>query len=115
MRGVIFERAAKYDRRTAFGFDAFLNSLLNNARRCPHADVLPRLFPADGRKRSQVTLNQRLDRRQVETADEDKCEVARVGKAILVECQGFVEIPRVDRLYSVRAPSEVILISGGGE
>ena len=57
-----------------------------------------------GRQAAEIPLDQRLHRRQIEAADEDEREVARVGEAVLVERQRLVEVPLVDRRRRRHAP-----------
>ena len=86
----------KHDRDLALRLDPLLDRLLDDAGRRSHADVLPRLLPADRRQGAEIALDQRLHRRQVEAADEDEREVAGVGEPVLVERQRLVEVPLVD-------------------
>src|SRR5688572_13519957 len=48
------------------------------------------------RKTRQIALDERLHRRQIEASDKHKGEVARVGKAIVVEREGSLEAQLVD-------------------
>lgn len=54
---VVFKRPAEDDGRLAFRLDALLDLFLDDARRRPHADILPRLFPAGGRQRAQIPVD----------------------------------------------------------
>src|SRR4029077_598663 len=69
----------------------------------------------DGRQRSQITLDEWFDRRQVKAADKDKREVARICKPVLIDGQRFVEVPLIDHLGGLRLSSEMILVSGRGD
>ena len=55
-------------------------------------DVLRRFVPMKSRKAGQVALHERFHRRQIEAADEHEGEVARIGKALLVERERSVEV-----------------------
>ena len=50
----------------------------------------------DGWQGAKVPLDQRLHRRFIKAPDEDECEVARIGKALLVERKRLFEVPFVN-------------------
>src|SRR6185369_6015073 len=90
------KRTSENNRRATLRFDPFLNLLLNNTFRQLHANILPRLFSFERRKRAKITLDERLHRRLVKTADKVEREVTRIRETILVERQRLVEIPLVN-------------------
>ena len=61
------------------------------------------------RQRAQIALHQRLDRRQIEVADEDKGEVTKIGKAFLIDAQRSFEIHFADQLLRPGPGAEVVL------
>ena len=60
-------------------------------------------------QRAEIPLDERLHRRQIEAADEDEREVARIGEAILVERERLVEIHLIDHLRRHHARARVVL------
>jgi hypothetical protein len=109
LRLVVLEWPAEHDRCKTLGLDALLDLLLNDSSSSSHADVLPRLLPMNGGQRAQISLDERLHRRQIKTSDEDECEVARIGETVLVEREGLFQIPFVYSSSGRQTPSQMIL------
>ena len=72
-------------------------------------------LPVDRRQAADVPLDERLDRREIEAADEDEREVTRVRKAVLVERQRLGQIHPIDERRSERPRPHVVLREGRGE
>ena len=61
------------------------------------------------RQAGQITFDQRLHGREIEAPDEDEREVARIGEAVFVEGERFVEIHLIDARGGHRLRSEMVL------
>ena len=96
--GIAPERPGEDDGRQALGLDALLDRPLDDALRRRHPPVLPGLLAIEGRQGGQVAVDEGLDRRQVQVADEDEGEVARVGEPVAEEGQRFLEVHLGDLL-----------------
>src|SRR5258706_6920941 len=112
---IVLKGPAEYDRRQTLWLDPFFDFFLHDAGRGPHAYVFPGFLTADRRQRSQVTFDQRLDRDQIETSDENEGKVTRVRKSIFVKGHRFIEVPFIHRRRRRQTPPEVVLVSGGNE
>ena len=73
------------------------------------------LVPAQRRQAAQVLLDQRPHGREVEAADEDEEEVARIRKAVLVERQRPGEVHPIDAGRRQRLRAQMVLAQGGVE
>src|SRR5436190_13762369 len=61
-------------------------------------------------KRTEVLLNQWLNRWDIKAADENESEVTRVRESVLVESHRLVEVPFVDGLNRVQPAAWMVLI-----
>ena len=72
----------------------------------------PASLPMKRGQAAQVLLDERLDRREIEAADENEREIARVREAVLVERQRLVQVHLRDLIRRHRPRAQVILRDG---
>ena len=113
--GVALEWAGEHDADLALRRAALGHHAVDDARGRPDADVAPRFLALECGQAAEVALDERLDRRQIEAADEDEREVAGVGEAVLVERHRFLEAHLRDGVRGQRPRAQVILADRGGE
>src|SRR5436190_240699 len=85
MHLVVLKRSCERDADLALGLDALSHLLLDDAGRRMWADIPHGLLSVERRQARQIALHERPHRRDVEAADEDEREAARIGEAVLVE------------------------------
>ena len=83
--------------------------LLDDPLRWPNADVLRAFLSIERRQAAEISLDEWLQSRHIEAADEHEREVARVREAVLVERQRLFDINLADHLGREPAGAHVVL------